>query len=1551
MALSTTGGGLYFDSTIDDSQFGAAINRMNNEINGLSNNVKKQGSDLENFANRAAKAATAFFSLQAAEGFIEKMIQVRGEFQQLEVALTTMLGSKEASNKLMGQMVQLAATTPFTLTEVAKSGKQLLAYGFAADTITDTLTKLGSVAAGVSAPIGDIAYLFGTLKTQGRAFTKDIREFSGRGIPIIAELAKVLKTSEANVSTLVEAGKVGFPEVEKAFNNLTSSGGMFYNLMKEQSKTLTGQLSNLSDAWDNMLNSLGKSQEGIFSSGIAAVTELVQNYDKVLSIITVLTAGYGVYRAALLATAAVDKIGLTNAGNMVVALNAESVARIAKAGAEAEEMRVEVSNLAVKKAAAIHSYQNAQATLAESEAKLANLSTGALTAAQERESLARKAAIAASSAFYTAKLELETAAKGGATAAELSSMRAEVVSLNVKRETALQTAINAEANLKNVESKTLASAQEKVIAAQEQAAIARKAAIAAGAEFNTAKTELETTAKIANSAATVELTAVESLQAANKRILIALQQAYNAVLAATPAAAFAVVLTALGVAIYALTQTTSAAVVATRALNDIQAEIAGKIAEQRLAVTDYVKIIKDANSTENERTTALKKLTDLSPKILGALNAQNISTRQGSDAIKEYLKWLDAKLQGEAAYVIKSDAVRRIAERNIKASAEGEEKTKGLDWTKRLGYSLRNFITGNSKLSSADESQQIVDELNKHDQAIINAVDKKYGAALKQRALDGVTRTDATIPDVKNKAYYDAIIKKNTEDLEALDSGAKDFEARSKPLIAKINAARKALLAFDSTGKQAKTDAKADNLENSALKRQAEMLQKIYELNEKYNNKSLTDDEQKLADIRAEFKSLQTDIDQYNKDPKNKKVNPNLKPALEKALDNQEYENETKRLAAQLDKQKTLYADFEAYKVLFGEDKAKQRFGEELTSTDQFIADLEARRAKLLETDPLNMSGIQKDRLKLYDDSINGLVEAQKKGYDQLLQDNLSYLEQRKVTTDNYNAEIARLEGNPVAQAEATARYKDQIQTLDDTNVQKLGSYKRLFDGVDRLSDDNAKKVVNDAQVMLDQLVKNGTISAELAKQIKDKLKDTNDSIEQRLPANLNALANELRNLSSAVSGIDAGFSALLSTVSDVVKGVADIKTGLKDYKEAGKKDDTLGQITAGLGVLSAGVGIAKSVIGGVVGFFKSAKESAKKAAAELQTFQDNTVKGEIAYNQLLRERERTLKTISELSLSELRTQEALLKTQTSAAQADYNRLLGLINASGQQITGTHIEKKGGFLGIGKKSTTVQDTAGVAGLTYDQLEALFTQGKLTDSTKAWFSELQKAKSELDAIGVSGDDVLDAINQAATGTTASSIADAIISGFKEGKRSAADFADSFKDLMSDAALSVFKSNFLNKAIDGFYKQFAAASENGLSEDDIKTLRDAYSKIITDGAAQLADFDKIIGTDKNESATKTGVSGAIVGEAITEGTANRGLGIWISQYDEIKRQGIITQNYFSMSANSFKNIEAYTLRTANNTDGLISKLNQIIENLGGDPGDDLGQDLRNGGVRAA
>lgn len=238
----------------------------------------------------------------ALKNFVTELVNVRGQFQQLEIAFSTMLKSKEKADKLMSELVDIAAKTPFDLQGVASSAKQMIAYGSSAENVGDELVMLGNVAAGVGSQLSEIAYLYGTLRTQGRAYATDIRQFAGRGIPIYEELAKVLGVTKDEVSGLVTAGKVGFKEVEQAFKNMTSESGIYYNLMQEQSKSLTGQLSNLGDAWDTMLNEIGKDTQGIASSGISAVKGLIENYETVGKVLLGLIATYGTYKTALIVT-------------------------------------------------------------------------------------------------------------------------------------------------------------------------------------------------------------------------------------------------------------------------------------------------------------------------------------------------------------------------------------------------------------------------------------------------------------------------------------------------------------------------------------------------------------------------------------------------------------------------------------------------------------------------------------------------------------------------------------------------------------------------------------------------------------------------------------------------------------------------------------------------------------------------------------------------------------------------------------------------------------------------------------------------------------------------------------------------------------------------------------------------------------------------------------------------------------------------------------------------------------------------------------------------
>lgn len=266
--------------------------------------------DSERMDMAIRKFGTALASLGLGFSLTEMARQVatvRGEFQQLEVAFGTMLGSKAEADALMERTVQLAATTPFDLQGVAEGTKQLLAFGSTSEEVTDEIKMIGNIAAGLSIPLGDLVYLYGTTRTQGRLFTQDLRQFMGRGIPLAEELAKQFGVTKDKVGELVTAGKVGFPEVQKALVAMTSEGGKFYNLMEEQSKTITGQMSNLEDSIQQMFNEIGKQSEGAISKAIGGVSTLVENYEKVGRILLDIVAAYGSYKAALIVVNAASK--------------------------------------------------------------------------------------------------------------------------------------------------------------------------------------------------------------------------------------------------------------------------------------------------------------------------------------------------------------------------------------------------------------------------------------------------------------------------------------------------------------------------------------------------------------------------------------------------------------------------------------------------------------------------------------------------------------------------------------------------------------------------------------------------------------------------------------------------------------------------------------------------------------------------------------------------------------------------------------------------------------------------------------------------------------------------------------------------------------------------------------------------------------------------------------------------------------------------------------------------------------------------------------------
>ncbi|MCS4164468.1 tape measure protein [Sphingobacterium sp. BIGb0116] len=376
---------LEWDAYIRDSELMAALNRIEQRVNRMANNVNNRGRDLEEMFSRLAKVAGGFLSLNAAENFIQKLIQVRSEFQQLEIAFTTMLGSKERADKLTQDLIEFAGTTPFGMKDTANAAKQLLAYGSTAENVKNELRMLGDVAAGTSQPIGDLVYLYGTLRTQGRAYLMDIRQFAGRGIPIYEELAKVLKINKSEVNDFVSAGKVGFAEVQQAFQNMTAAGSMFGGLMEAQSRTIQGELERLGDAFDQMLNKMGKDSEGVISGAIQAASVLVENYETVLNLLTGLISVYGAYQAALIATAALQQLVAARAVGMTVAEMLHYGAIVLKTKAMAALNAVMAANPVILMTAAIITLSSAIYALSQV--------TDATSAAQEKLANAHAAGV------------------------------------------------------------------------------------------------------------------------------------------------------------------------------------------------------------------------------------------------------------------------------------------------------------------------------------------------------------------------------------------------------------------------------------------------------------------------------------------------------------------------------------------------------------------------------------------------------------------------------------------------------------------------------------------------------------------------------------------------------------------------------------------------------------------------------------------------------------------------------------------------------------------------------------------------------------------------------------------------------------------------------------------------------------------------------------------------------------------------------------------------------------------------------------------------------
>lgn len=297
----------------DDANYAAKLATVNKEMaslkkanaDAISSGVQLQKVNsglMESFKN-LGKRVLFYAGLGAITGFVKSLMEVRGQYELLERSIGAVLNDFEKGSQIFREQQTLALKSPFTVIDLASTTKMLAAYNFEAEELVDVSKRIADISAALGVPMERLTYNLGQIRAQTVLTARDARDFANAGLSITSELAKMYTEQEQRIVSVGDVmdrmsnKMVSFTDVMKVLNRYTDEGGMFYDFQAKQAETLAGKLSNLTDAYDFMLNEIGKEHQGILTGSISVVQKLFENWRAVSSALTVVISTIGAYKA------------------------------------------------------------------------------------------------------------------------------------------------------------------------------------------------------------------------------------------------------------------------------------------------------------------------------------------------------------------------------------------------------------------------------------------------------------------------------------------------------------------------------------------------------------------------------------------------------------------------------------------------------------------------------------------------------------------------------------------------------------------------------------------------------------------------------------------------------------------------------------------------------------------------------------------------------------------------------------------------------------------------------------------------------------------------------------------------------------------------------------------------------------------------------------------------------------------------------------------------------------------------------------------------------
>lgn len=300
------------------------------ELRGKQEQLGKSKRSLMNTADQLQRKLALLFSVSAIQGYINKLVQVRGEFEIQQRSLEILLQNKKEADKLWDQTIKLAVKSPFTVKQLVTYTKQLAAYRIESDKLYETNKMLADVSAGLGVDMQRLILAFGQVKAANFLRGTELRQFSEAGVNMLNELAKKFTEVEGRTVSVgevfdrVSKRMVSFKDVEEVFKNITSKGGIFYQMQEKQAETLAGQMANLRDSYDLMLNEIGKDNEGITKGFIQGLRNLIKEWQLVAPAIAAAVKIYATFLSLKGLTKLISGVKLLHESLVNVATGAKS---------------------------------------------------------------------------------------------------------------------------------------------------------------------------------------------------------------------------------------------------------------------------------------------------------------------------------------------------------------------------------------------------------------------------------------------------------------------------------------------------------------------------------------------------------------------------------------------------------------------------------------------------------------------------------------------------------------------------------------------------------------------------------------------------------------------------------------------------------------------------------------------------------------------------------------------------------------------------------------------------------------------------------------------------------------------------------------------------------------------------------------------------------------------------------------------------------------------------------------------------------------------------